>query len=269
MSNFSLYGAPPFSEVSYGLRMNGPGPISSLVHNFNGVTVFAYAMPCRFNHACRTKLSAVYRRAGTRIVVEGSFEMNSFGLNISCIIDGKDVGFTPPDSLVLHRRANSVPFCDARDLGHYTSTNGTKVVINFSGLPYLITEELAPGMHRLEVTYVSTSGRPLAIHHLAIQDAISPSANASAPAPSQTPSGKFDAPQTQSRGIAKSAVIAISVNVAVAVLVVTGLLVFLWRRRRHKSIKNPRWPKRKLRLQSGIGEETPPPYKDHNASEAT
>lgn len=114
MTNFSLYGAPPFSEVSYGLRMNGPGPISSLVHNFNGV--FAYTMPCRFNHACRTKLSAVYRRAGTRIVVEGSFEMNSFGLNISCIIDGKDVGVTPPDSLVLHRRANSVPFCDARGL---------------------------------------------------------------------------------------------------------------------------------------------------------
>ncbi|KAF9057383.1 hypothetical protein BJ165DRAFT_1420112 [Panaeolus papilionaceus] len=180
------------------------------------------------------------------------------------------------------------------DLGHYTSTNGSKVVINFSGtqlrwygfhepsfrgsieestatyildnypsntftiprissapsarqigLPYLTTEELAPGMHRLEVTYASTTGRPLGLHHLVIQDAPLPSAHVTSqtqtpsarPSSTHNPLGNTPSPSAHKSGTrSQPVVIAITVNMVVGGLVLVGLAVFLWRRRRSKII---------------------------------
>ncbi|PPQ85936.1 hypothetical protein CVT24_009991, partial [Panaeolus cyanescens] len=142
--------------------------------------------------------------------------------------------------------------------GHYTSTNGSKVVIHFTGtsltwygfydpaldssteesqgtwqlnniptqrftipriksatnrfqigLPIFQTPDITPGKHRLEVTYASTTGRPLALHHLIIQNAPFEAQSSSTPTPTPTPPSP---PATQPSGLSRAAKIAISVN---------------------------------------------------------
>lgn len=123
-------------------------------------------------------------------------------------------------------------------------------------------------MHRLEVTYASTTGRPLGLHHLVIQDAPLPSAHVTSqtqtpsarPSSTHNPLGNTPSPSAHKsgskciqtvffksrlihlclvfRGLARSqpVVIAITVNMVVGGLVLVGLAVFLWRRRRSKII---------------------------------
>ncbi|PPQ72532.1 hypothetical protein CVT24_004838 [Panaeolus cyanescens] len=110
------------------------------------------------------------------------------------------------------------------------------------GVPFFITPELIPGMHRLEVTYApqvgARTGRPLSLHHLVIQNAPLPSA-ISVP-PTSTPSNGISPGNSSSiatgsgEGLSKTATIAIAVNVSIAALVLIGLSVFLWHRRRRQ-----------------------------------
>ncbi|PPR07154.1 hypothetical protein CVT24_010702 [Panaeolus cyanescens] len=130
--------------------------------------------------------------------------------------------------------------------GHYTSTNGSKVVVHFTGTslrwygfydpalgasreesqgtwqlnniptqrftipritsatnrfqigdPHFQTPEIAPGKHRLEVTYASTTGRPLGLHHLVIQNAPFEAPSSSTPTPTTTTTTTTTPPATQ------------------------------------------------------------------------
>ncbi|KAF9051433.1 hypothetical protein BJ165DRAFT_1400952 [Panaeolus papilionaceus] len=166
--------------------------------------------------------------------------------------------------------------------GHYTATNGSKVVVNFSGTslewygfydpslsasreesegtwqldnlpaqsfvvprvpsditsmrignPHFTTHEVAPGNHRLEVTYVSTTGRPLGLHHLLIQNALEPQQTA-ALTPLASPSLSPTGPAPTSSGLSKRATIAISVNVTVVGLIILTGFLFIWHQKNKK-----------------------------------